>query len=145
MDHGLKRRRALKHILCPVDGSEPSLRAVAVAAEIAKATSAKLTLLMVRDYMITRGGITENWTEEEAKAALAKSRQAALEAASIAPEVVDTRARDPAMTILDFAERKGIDHIVIGSAGKGAVRKLLIGSTSSDVLRKSHCPVTIVH
>jgi len=47
-------------------------------------------------------------------------------------------------TILDQAEKYSIDMIVLGSHGKTAMNRLLVGSVSEGVLRDSNCPVVVV-
>jgi nucleotide-binding universal stress UspA family protein len=47
-------------------------------------------------------------------------------------------------SILDYAEDKDVDLIVIGTRGRSGIKKLLLGSTASGVVTYSHCPVTIV-
>jgi len=49
-----------------------------------------------------------------------------------------------ATTILNEAEKLGIDMIVLGSYGKGTVKKLFLGSTSEDVIKASTIPVLVV-
>jgi len=46
--------------------------------------------------------------------------------------------------ILEEAERLEADVIVIGSYGRGGVRRLLFGSTSEDVLQSANVPVLVV-
>ena len=43
-----------------------------------------------------------------------------------------------------MAERMGIGLIVMGSRGRGRIRRALMGSVSESVVRHAHCPVTIV-
>ena len=50
----------------------------------------------------------------------------------------------PVGKILDEAERRKADLIVIGSHGHGPVYNMLVGSTSEGILRKAHTPVLIV-
>ncbi len=47
-------------------------------------------------------------------------------------------------TILSEADKLGVDLIVVGSHGKGAVKRLLVGSTSEGVLHGANVPVLIV-
>ena len=47
-------------------------------------------------------------------------------------------------TILEQAERREVDLIVLGSHGHGALYKALLGGTSDSVLRHSSCPVVVV-
>lgn len=58
---------------------------------------------------------------------------------------VELKSRDVAHAIVDYAEKNGIELIVMGAAGLGNIKSFVIGSVSADVLRKSVWPVTIVH
>ncbi len=47
-------------------------------------------------------------------------------------------------SIIKFAETEGINLIVMGSRGLGAVKRMLLGSCSSHVLHHSKIPVLVV-
>jgi nucleotide-binding universal stress UspA family protein len=47
-------------------------------------------------------------------------------------------------SILDYAEDKDVDLIVIGTRGRSGIKKLLLGSTASGVVTYSSCPVIVV-
>jgi nucleotide-binding universal stress UspA family protein len=47
-------------------------------------------------------------------------------------------------SIVEYAERENIDLIVIGTRGRSAFKRLLLGSTSSGVVTHAHCPVMVV-
>jgi nucleotide-binding universal stress UspA family protein len=52
----------------------------------------------------------------------------------------------PVDRILEYAESKGIELIIMGSTGLSGVAKLTaLGSVSRGVLERSKCPVMIVH
>lgn len=51
---------------------------------------------------------------------------------------------DPAEELMMFAEEKGCDVIVIGSSGKGRMKRTLLGSVSTKVSLHAHCSVYIV-
>ena len=76
---------------------------------------------------------------------LRKSKAAATAIGMKDVAVVDVKSRDVAHTIMDYAEKNGIDLIVMGASGMGRIKSFVIGSVSAEVLRKSVCPVTIVH
>ena len=50
----------------------------------------------------------------------------------------------PVEEILQFAEQKGIDLIVMGSHGRTGLSRLLLGSIAEGVMRKASCPVLVV-
>lgn len=49
-----------------------------------------------------------------------------------------------ASTIVDYAESKNVDLLVIGSKGRTGLKKMLVGSTATDVVKYAHCPVIVV-
>lgn len=51
---------------------------------------------------------------------------------------------DPAEELIHFARDKGCDVIVIGSSGKGMVKRTLLGSVSTKVALQAQCSVYIV-
>ena len=135
----------MNHILVPVDGSDPSYRAVEHAARIAHALGAKLTVLPVQQYIVGRKTVVEVWTEDEVEEIVTKAKAIADGIGNKAVTIAKSRARDVAHSIIDYAEQNHVDLIVMGASGHGAIKSVLIGSISSEVLRKSICPVTIVH
>jgi len=46
--------------------------------------------------------------------------------------------------LLDFAAREEIDVIVIGSTGKGFLKRKVLGSVSDKVVRNARCSVYVV-
>lgn len=51
---------------------------------------------------------------------------------------------DPADELINFAEKERVDVIVIGSTGKGFLKRKLLGSVSDKVARYARCSVYIV-
>jgi nucleotide-binding universal stress UspA family protein len=51
---------------------------------------------------------------------------------------------DPADELIGFAEREEIDVIVIGSTGKGFLKRKVLGSVSDKVVRHARCSVYVV-
>jgi nucleotide-binding universal stress UspA family protein len=137
-----------KKILCAVDGTDQAAHAVAFAAELARATGAELTLLAVNELMSGYGRkgdvATHVWDEAELKGILDNGAAAAKKAGAAAPKTVGATSRDAARAIVMFAEDEGMDHIVVGTGGKGGVKRLILGSVSRDVVFRAHCPVTVV-
>lgn len=51
---------------------------------------------------------------------------------------------EPAEAIVEAATAHGVEMIVIGSRGRGALASAALGSVSSTVATRAKCPVTIV-
>jgi nucleotide-binding universal stress UspA family protein len=50
----------------------------------------------------------------------------------------------PDREIAERAEELGTGLMVIGSRGRGGIRRALMGSVSDSVVRHAHCPVLMV-
>lgn len=57
---------------------------------------------------------------------------------------VEMRIGEAARMILDFAEQEGIDLIILGRQGRGAITQWLLGNVTGKVARKATCPVLVV-
>jgi len=51
---------------------------------------------------------------------------------------------DPGESIVEAADAEGADMILVGSHGRGAVGRVLLGSVSDFVVRHANCPVLVV-
>jgi nucleotide-binding universal stress UspA family protein len=50
----------------------------------------------------------------------------------------------PADTITEYAQKKGMDMIIIGTHGYTGLKKLMMGSVAFGVLHQSHIPVLLI-
>jgi nucleotide-binding universal stress UspA family protein len=138
-----------KAILCPVDFSEHSERALGVATDLAALTSGHLTIVTVVDELLdaasqasgTHDTLTAQ-TQQEIKDLLARfaaHHDRPRECFAIAVVV-----GEPAEEILKQADECAADLIVMGTQGVGAVERFVFGSTAERVLRESRIPVLAV-
>jgi nucleotide-binding universal stress UspA family protein len=51
---------------------------------------------------------------------------------------------EAARVIIHLAEELGAGLVVMGSRGRGGIRRALMGSVSDSVVRHAHCPVLVV-
>ncbi|AEH06873.1 universal stress protein [Methanothermococcus okinawensis] len=138
-----------RKILIPTDSSEVSLEAARHALEIAKAMNSRVYAVYVVDIVPFIGLPTEGlWEsmkvilEEEGKEALKKIEDMAKErGVEIKTEILEGT---PAKEIVDYAKRKDVDLIVMGTTGKTGLDKLLLGSVAEKVSKRAHCPVLLV-
>lgn len=137
----------MTNILCAIDGTDHSLPTIDFAAKLANALDAQLTFVAVNQLIggYSRGGSPiPHWTSEEVERVLTDAVVQAKKIGELKTKTVVVESRDPAQAIIFYAEENAIDHIVVGTGGKGAVQRLVLGSVSRDVVYRAHCPVTIV-
>lgn len=136
----------IKKILVPLDGSPNSFRGLDVAIHMARQCQATITGLYVAG--ITRPKTNEPITSLEkilldhAQKIMKKGKLKAAQQGILFFDRVSYG--DDGKRIVDVAERKTFDLIVIGSRGMGAAKEIFLGSTSNYVLHKSKKPVLIV-
>ena len=137
---------SFERILCPIDFSRSSARALEHAASLAQEARGRLTVMHVvdlppdvseppnpalADYRAARFG--------QARGELTKAIRASVPAGCAADELV--LAGKPHREILRVASEQAADLIVMGVQGRGAVDRLFFGSTTSHVVRQAACPV----
>lgn len=140
----------MKRILVAVDGSESSLKAARLAADIAVRFGAKLTLVHVVPKLLLPPdvyGLTIAEVEKEHRVyadRLLEKAVAALEEPGL--EVSTTVLYgSPAEAIAEECAASDVGLIVIGSRGMGAVARMFLGSTSDRLVHISPKPVLVVH
>lgn len=142
-----------QNILVPVDGSDYSYNAARLAAAIAKKFEGKVTLIHVVDLSIVTSfypsgallpTITDAMTEE-----WKKKGEEVLRSAREINNTSDVEIRcelnwgNPAQVISDRV-KQGIDLVVMGSRGQGAISEFFLGSVSSRISHSVACPVLLV-
>ncbi|WP_166253538.1 universal stress protein [Marinobacter salicampi] len=141
---------ATSSIVVACDGSDQSLHAAKMAAELAKATGNPLKLLTVFPHTkVERLVISGVWPadiEEEQKVYGRRIFDAARETVSgIADPTEEVLLQgDPAHEIIEYLEAHPGTHMVMGRRGHSGVRRLTLGSISEKVIRHANGPVTVV-
>lgn len=139
---------SVRHILCPIDFSEFSRRAVEEAVPLARAFGADITALFVyplepNGHAEASGGVIPDEGARSAVAADLAPFLAPARAAGIRVEVRQ-RAGDPVAEILDEAGRIDAGLIAMGTHGRSGLQRLVLGSVAEAVLRRAPCPVLTV-
>jgi len=139
----------MKRILFATDGSESASNAAKMAGECLEAwPQAQLVVLYVTpevaypyDHVITDAAM-----ESEKQLAVEIERKARDVLFSSWPDKVAFRhlVGYPITTICGLAEEEEADLIIVGSHGRGAVDRMLLGSVSHGVLNRSKVPVLVV-
>jgi nucleotide-binding universal stress UspA family protein len=141
-----------KNIVCPVDFSDASMRALDYAFSMAREADAKLTVLHVTphefDLPLEDAGGDAALTVSEFFERRERQARERLDQA-VHPRAQDyctavalvTRAHRPWQEILRVAGERHADLIVMGVQGRGAVDLMFFGSTTQQVVRQASCPV----
>jgi len=141
-------------IVVGTDGSETAKEAVRQASELARAIGASILLVSAYEP-VTEGRLRQERSEvPEDVSWMVNPREdvqgvlddAAEKMRETGVETVETFARegDPADAILDVAEERGADLIVVGNKGMTGARRFLLGSVPNKVSHHAPCNVMIV-
>ena len=135
----------IKQVLLATDFSEASEHALELAQTFASSFGATLHLVHVipdpyaQPWSVEATGsaipdLLKKW-ETEAGARLEELKPAGIEGQTV------VRVGNPFHEIVEYAKEQGIDLIVIGTHGRGAIGHMLLGSVAEKVVRKAPCPV----
>lgn len=144
----------MARILVATDGSESADRAVDFAAQAAKRESADLIIVNI----IGGFGLPENlferisdpqqtWLREALRGASARLLTRARDRArgiGLSMIQLESREGDVAFTIIDIAQEKAVESIVVGKRGSGQLTGLLLGSVSQKLVSLAPVPVTVI-
>jgi nucleotide-binding universal stress UspA family protein len=156
-------------ILVAIDGSETSMRAAEYAVNLSKIqnqqekheekTAIELVGLAVIDltklpdsFLATTSGyygaMELEEKRKEAQHWLDKVRTLAEEQdydiGTFKSVIIEDISSRVGHAIVNYAESKSIDLIVIGTRGRTGLKKMLLGSVASDVVTYAHCPVLVI-
>ena len=164
-------RRSFSKILVAIDGSEISMKAAVYAISIANrkgngAASVQLIGLTVLDlaklsssFFATASGYygpkeleakrkeAQRWLDKVEKLAVNKennNNNNGVNNIQFKSEIIEDPISKVGSAIVDYAERKNVELIVIGTRGRTGFKKMLLGSVASDVVTYAHCPVLVV-
>ena len=137
-----------KSILCPVDFSEHSERALRYAIDLAALTGAHLTIMTAVDPFMDaatsaagHGEALMRQTQDEIQQLLARIGADGKLRESPGIAVV---TGEPGKEIVNQTAECEADVVVMGTQGLGGAKRMMFGSTTDHVLRESRVPVLAV-
>ena len=142
-----------KSIVVGTDGSDTANQAVREAVDLARAVGAKLELVSAYEPVPAQRLAEERRQAPEDMQWAISPREdvdstldSAAELAKQAGVTVDVYPRqgDPADAILDVAEERGADLIVVGNKGMTGAKRFLLGSVPNKVSHHAPCSVLII-
>ena len=142
-----------QRIIVPLDGSELAERALPEAEELARLSGAELLIMRVVGFPATQAGGFGMWDVQQ----------------GVLAELVEQDTRDSETYLLDIKQRsaetglkvateirRGLvvpailhdlkpgDVIVMGTHGRGGLKRWFMGSVAEDVVRQSPVPVLLI-
>jgi nucleotide-binding universal stress UspA family protein len=145
------------HVLIGTDGSDDAIAAAEAGLGLLGAPSA-VTVVCVMDTpgaataglesgfaggMVSDAEVDRAWSMVEQDAREALERTVERLGVEVPVEQV-TRAGEAGPAICHLAEEIGADVIVVGSRGRGAIKRALLGSVSTHITNNAPCPVVVV-
>lgn len=135
-----------KRIVLAVNDSAACIRAVAVAAGLARGSGSEVCVVhLVERVFFGRAGWCSMETAEEAKRIVCRFR-AELEALGVGVTARTGKARheELALDIVLTAAEYRADVIVIGMRHRSVLRAIICGSVANEIIRRSKIPVVAV-
>lgn len=146
-------------ILVGIDGSEYSRNAVNYALDLTSKYNSDLFLLAIVPSKVHHGDSSgvfgmvapsyfqeykkeaEKWFEEIISHI---NKNTNIDTKSKVKSEVITTPFSIAASILNYAEERDVELIVIGTRGNSGLKKMLLGSVATDVVTYAYCPVLVI-
>ena len=136
----------MKTIVIGYDATDPAERALERAAQLAGAFGSQVIVISVSPVSLAAGrgvaGPDPTSPPELHEKELGDARRR-LQEYGVEPELV-LGLGDPPRTMVELAEERGADLIVLGTRQVGALARMLGQSVSEEVLRSAPCDVLLV-
>jgi nucleotide-binding universal stress UspA family protein len=143
-----------KRILIATDGSELAARGLEQGLVLASQLQAEVAVVTVSEPHITGYEGALGWAynllpeyqraQEEAATRVLEAAQQKAAAAGVAAEVIHVPDRYAADGIIETAEARSSDLIVMASHGRRGLGRLVLGSQVAEVLARSRIPVLVI-
>ena len=147
------------NILLSTDGSDLARKGVKHGIALAKALNAKATVITVTEPLPVAAygnGHALGWVPsqeefdrfdaacKESAGKVLDDARAMAEQIGISAELLHVPNAHPATAIIETAKSRGCDLIIMASHGRRGLRKLFLGSQTSEVLADGNVPVLVV-
>ena len=137
---------AWERILLATDGSDYSRKAAAKALNLVQFSGGTLKVVSVLEISPHIYAVAPELTQEKIKLPKQYVEEVKEQASSrgILAEGFVREAESADEVIIELAQDKDIDLIVMGSHGRTGLKRLLMGSVTERVIGKAPCPVLVV-
>lgn len=132
-------------ILVPTDFSEKSIQAIKETIAFAGGTTQVYVVHVLKPLEATEPGVVWETVNTEQRTQTILSLFAEKFPTSEYEDLnFEVKDGDPAAEIIDYAEFRKIDLIVMPSRGRTGISRFFMGSIAERVVRFAHCPVLVL-
>lgn len=134
------------HILLASDGSQHSIRAAEKTVSLAKVNNGKIDVVYAVDGSASKADVLTNNSKfeiERKRREKLKPIVELLEKAGI-EHAVHIIQGEPGPTVVNFANKRDYDCVVVGSRGLNNLQTMVLGSVSHKIAKRVEVPVLIV-
>jgi nucleotide-binding universal stress UspA family protein len=142
-------------ILLATDGSEEANLASSTAADLARGTGSELHIVYVEpatyvfemeEWEASRADMRDELERAAGEVADSRLQEQLRKIGETDAQIAGTYARVgfPDAEIVALAGKLGVRLIVMGSRGRGPLKRALMGSVSDSVVRHASCPILVV-
>jgi nucleotide-binding universal stress UspA family protein len=143
--YAARESKAVRTVACAFNGSEESERALALAAAIAAEAGARLRILsVVEQGAVWYGGYMGPGAALDVREFVGEELELARQRHAGAVDDVTVELLDGEPVAALSAAAASADLLVLGSRGHGPLRRVLLGSVSSRLVREPACPLLVV-
>jgi nucleotide-binding universal stress UspA family protein len=128
-------------IVAGADGTDSGLDAVALGARLAGAVGVPLTVVCVSPEQAELAGAEA--ADDVGRHAVAILESAREVVGDLPAELRTVAASSPARGLAELAEEEGAEAVVVGSTRRGAIGRVMTGSTAERLLHGTGCPVAV--
>lgn len=144
------------HILICTDGSDLATHGVDHGLSLARTLGSRVTIVMATDPYPLAAASSTGWVaapadfesydarQKEYATAVLTAAKAAADKAGVTAETIHIPRVAPAAAIVETAQKRDCNLIVMASHGRRGIRRVLLGSQTSEVLATTTIPVLVV-
>lgn len=133
---------AYQHILIAFDGSEQSEKALKHSLFLAELTNGMVTIAQVLNPLIEYYPDDPKILEEE-QDAYNIIQQKIEKLTKVQTKIIVTRG-NPKDKLVELAEKKEADLVIMGATSKHGIKRVFIGSTTTHVINECPCNVLVI-
>jgi nucleotide-binding universal stress UspA family protein len=131
-------------ILCPVDFSQCSQLAVDLAGRLSRSVDSAIPSKVILLHVSEPGKDPPSIVGKLANETQERLRDQGHFDSKTKVEHLTLKGK-PSSVIVEFAKKKKVDLIVMGTRGQSGLKKLMVGSVAESVMQDAPCPVIAIN